>query len=292
MSLDTARTVDEAVRAATQMLGPRTDTARFDAEVLMAHALGVSRSELFLRRMGDAPPPHFAELVLRRAGHEPVAHIVGSVGFWGLDFVVTPHVLIPRGDSETLIEAAVQAFAGAPPRRVLDLGTGSGCLLLAALHEWPDAEAVGIDRSDAALAVATDNARRLPGTNGPARLLRRDWTQGGWAQGLGQFDLVLANPPYVEDEAALEPSVRDHEPGGALFAGPEGLDDYRLLLPQLPALLTPGGIAMVEIGASQAPAVEAIAAAAGFTATLHLDLADRPRALELKIPLGKAGDSA
>ncbi len=292
MSLDTARTVGAAIRAATELLGARTDTARFDAEVLMAHALGVSRSELFLRRMGDPPPPRFAQLVTRRAGHEPVAHIVGSVGFWGLDFVVTPDVLIPRGDSETLIEAAVQAFAGRPPRRILDLGTGSGCLLLAALHEWPDAEAVGIDRSDAALAVATDNARRLPGRNGPARLLRRDWTQGGWSQDLGRFDLVLANPPYVEDAAPLEPSVRDHEPGGALFAGPEGLDDYRLLVPQLPGLLTPGGIAMVEIGWTQADAVSAIARAAGFQAALHLDLADRPRALELKIPLGKAGDSA
>ena len=283
------QTVAQAIRAATEVLGARTDTARLDAELLMAHALGVSRSELFLRRMQDSAPALFAELVARRAAHEPVAYILGQTEFWGLTFEVTPAVLVPRADTETLIEAACTALAARPPARILDLGTGSGCLLLAALSEWPRAEGIGIDRSMEALACATRNARRL---GLQAELLRGDWHQPGWARALGRFDLVLANPPYVEADAALDPSVRDHEPAGALFAGAKGLDDYRVLVPQLPALLAPGGVAMVEIGSGQAQAVTAIAAAAGLQASLHLDLANRPRALELKIPLGKATASA
>lgn len=280
MRLDAARTVAEAIRAATEVLGARTDTARLDAELIMAHVLGVSRSDLFLRRMGDPVPAQFADLVTRRAAHEPVAYIVGHTEFWGLTLEVSDAVLVPRGDSETLIEAAVGALAKRPPRRILDLGTGSGCLLLAALSEWSGAAGIGIDRSAGALAVATRNARRL---DLQAELIRADWTAPGWADGLGQFDLILANPPYVEEGAELDSTVRDHEPTGALFAGSEGLDDYRVLIPQLPDLLAPGGVAMIEIGATQAEAVEHIARQAGFNALLHLDLAERPRVLELKI---------
>ncbi len=290
--MNPVQTVAEAIRAATELLGARTDSARFDAEVLMAHALGVSRSDLFLRRMSDPAPPGFAALVTRRAAGEPVAHITGLGHFWGLELEVTPAVLIPRGDSETLIEAARTALSQRPPGRILDLGTGSACLVLAALSEWPEAEAIGVDRSDEALAVASRNAARYPGSSGPARLLQRDWTGAGWADELGRFDLILANPPYVEDAAELDASVRHHEPAGALFAGPEGLDDYRVLIPQLPDLLTENGIALVEIGHTQAKAVGAIATAAGFAWTLHRDLAERSRALELKFSLGKAGPSA
>ncbi|MFM5949055.1 MAG: peptide chain release factor N(5)-glutamine methyltransferase [Novosphingobium sp.] len=283
------QTVAAAIRAATELLGARTDTARLDAELLMAHVLGVSRSDLFLWRMGDPAPAEFADLVARRAANEPVAHIVGHTDFWGLTFEVSEAVLVPRADSETLIEAAVQAFAGRAPRRIIDLGTGSGCLLLAALSEWPAAEGIGIDRSAEALAVATRNARRM---DLQAEMIRADWTTPGWAGGLGRFDLVLANPPYVEEAAELEPTVRDHEPAGALFAGPEGLDAYRVLIPQLPGLLALGGIALVEIGYRQADAVGAIAADAGFDWTLHRDLGERPRALELKFSLGKPDASA
>jgi release factor glutamine methyltransferase len=278
------RTVAQAIRAATEVLGARTDTARLDAELLMAHALGCSRSDLFLRRMHDPAPSLFADLVARRAAHEPVAYILGQADFWGLTLEVSEAVLVPRADSETAIVAALAAFAQAAPRRILDLGTGSGCLLLAALSEWPGAEGIGIDRSAEALACATRNARRL---GLQAELLRADWTVSGWAAGLGRFDLVLANPPYVEDMAELDASVRDHEPAGALFAGPEGLDDYRVLVPQLPALLAPSGVALVEIGASQAAAVGAIGAQAGLAAKLHHDLGGRPRVLEFKISLGK-----
>ena len=283
------QTVGEAIRTATALLGAQADTARLDAELLMAEALDCTRSDLFLRRMRDPVPSNYSDLVARRAAHEPVAYIRGYQEFFGLGFRVTPDVLIPRGDSEVLVEAALLACPLA--RQVLDLGTGSGALLLAALSELPQARGLGIDRSVAALSVATSNARAL-GLGERAELQLADWTVPGWAAGLPPFDLILANPPYVEDAADLAPSVRAYEPAGALFAGAEGLDDYRMLIPQLPALLAPGGVALVEIGAGQAAAVTAIAAEVQLTATLHYDLAGRPRALELKILLGKAADPA
>lgn len=286
MSFSEARTVAEAIRAATDLLGSRTDSARLDAELLMAEALGVSRSELFLRRMGDPVPEAFAALVARRAAHEPVAYIRGFQEFFGLPFQVSPAVLIPRADSETLVEAALDAAPKA--RRVLDCGTGSGALLIAVLSDLPQAEGVGIDKSPAALGIAAGNAARL-GLGERTTFVEADWHAPGWADGLGSFDLILANPPYVESEAELDPAVREHEPASALFAGPEGLDDYQVLIPQLPGLLTGNGIAFVEIGATQAESVGAIAAAAGFSTICHPDLGGRPRVLELlKKPLGNA----
>jgi release factor glutamine methyltransferase len=272
--------VAKALRDTAEALAATSDTARLDAELLMAHALGVSRSELLLRHTGAPVPESFAALVERRQGHEPVAYILGEQEFRGLSFRVTPDVLIPRGDSEIVVEAALAARPAA--RRVLDCGTGSGALLLAVLSELPAATGVGIDRSSAALAVAQGNADSL-GLAARAAFAEADWTAHGWADALGgPFDLILANPPYVEDAADLAPSVHAHEPHGALFAGPEGLDDYRVLIPQLPWLLAPEGAAVVEIGHAQAEAVAAIAAAAGFAAMLHRDLGDRPRALEMR----------
>lgn len=282
--------IADALRAAAQQLSATSDTARLDAEMLMAHALGVTRSDLLLRHMRDPVPERFAALVGRSAAHEPVAYITGVQEFFGLPFAVSPAVLIPRGDSEVLVEAALAVRGDA--RRVLDCGTGSGALLLAVLHALPLASGVGIDASAAALDVAQGNAQAL-GLAGRAAIVRADWHQRGWADALGgPFDLVLANPPYVEQDAPLDRSVSDHEPASALFAGPQGLDDYRVLIPQLPALLALGGAALVEIGAAQAAAVGAIAAAAGLSVSLHRDLAGRDRVLELKIPLGKAGDCA
>lgn len=277
--------VSEALREAAARLAETSDTARLDAEVLMAHALGVTRSELLLRHMGDPQPAGFEDLLARRMRHEPVAYIVGEQEFRGLAFRVTSEVLIPRGDSEVLVEAALTARPDA--RRVLDCGTGSGALLLAALAELPQAEGIGIDRSPGALAVAAANAVRL-GLGHRAHFLHADWDEPGWTRKSGGgFDLILANPPYVETDAELSPAVRAHEPAGALFAGPEGLDAYRVLIPQLPGLLAPGGTALIEIGAAQAQAVSAIAAAAGMESRLHRDLGGRPRVLELKISLGK-----
>lgn len=280
--------VADALRAAAERLSATSDTARLDAEVLMAHALGCSRTDVLLRHMADPAPEGFAGLVVRRLAHEPVAYITGSAEFYGLELMVSPAVLIPRGDTETLVEAAREAFADKPPKRILDLGTGSGALLLAALSLWPGAEGIAIERSPQALAVAQANAAR----HAPAaRIFEGDWTQAGWADALGKFDLVLSNPPYVEDDAELDASVRQHEPASALFSGPDGLDDYRILVPQLPNLLSDRGVAIVEIGWTQAEAVSGIARTAGMTTRVHHDLAGRKRAVEMakmaNIPLGK-----
>nr|WP_310523141.1 peptide chain release factor N(5)-glutamine methyltransferase [Polymorphobacter sp.] len=259
-------TVSEALRAAAARID------RFDAEVLLAHLLGVDRGSLFLNPDREIDAAAFSALVDRRAAHEPVAYITGTREFWSLELVVTPDVLIPRPDSETLIEAALAS--GIAPRTILDLGTGSGALLLAALREWPNATGLGIDASAAALAVATGNAVRLGMTD------RASFRQGNWGQGLEmRFDLILCNPPYVETGAELAPDVRDHEPATALFAGPDGLDDYRLLIPQLHSRLTPGGIAVVEIGWRQAIAVLQIGAGAGLKGDIRRDLAGRDRCL-------------
>lgn len=267
--------ISEALRDAAARLAATSDTARLDAEVLMAHALGATRSELLLRHMRGPAPEGFSTLVERRAGHEPVAYITGHQEFFGLPFTVTPDVLIPRGDSEVLVETALAARPEA--RTVLDCGAGSGALLLAVLANLPAARGVGIDRSPPALAIARRNASTL-GLDHRARMIVADWRQPSWTEFLeGPFDLILANPPYVEDDAPLVPSVHAFEPAGALFAGPDGLDDFRVLIPQLPALLSPGGLALLEIGHRQADAVAAIGAAAALASEIRHDLAGRPR---------------
>jgi release factor glutamine methyltransferase len=274
--------VAAALREATARLEAVSDTARLDAELLMAEALGVSRSEMLLRRTGDAEPELFQALITRRLAHEPVAQILGRKGFYGREFRVGRDVLTPRADSETTVAAALEAGPGAT--RLLDCGTGSGALLLTLLAELPQATGIGIDRSPGAIAVAQDNAVRL-GLADRAEMRLADWHASGWATDIGQFDLVIANPPYVETAFALAPTVRDYEPHGALYAGSEGLDDYRVLVPQLPALLRPAGAAVLEIGASQAESVAAIARAVGFRGELRHDLGGRARALILRLGL-------
>lgn len=273
-------TVRAALREAAERLAATSDTARLDAELLMAHALGVSRTELLLRHMNAEPPAGLTSILDRRANHEPIAYILGTQPFYGLDLAVSPAVLIPRGDSETLIEVARTARAGRPLSRILDLGTGSGALLLAALSVWPEAEGIGLERSAAARAVATRNAA-THGLAARAQIIAGDWTQTGWQSDLGRFDLILANPPYVETVADLAPSVRAHEPAEALFAGPDGLDDYRRLIPEVPHLLAPDGMALFEIGLTQGEAVAALAREAGLGARVHHDLAGRPRSVEM-----------
>lgn len=274
-----ATIVGSALRRAAAMLKATSDTARLDAELLMAHALGMSRSRMLLHGMAMPVPPVFAASIERRLTHEPVAYIIGSQEFYGRSFVVTPDVLIPRSDSESVIEAAL----GVMPQdaTILDCGTGSGALLLTLLCERPGGIGTGVDISAAALQVASRNRSRL-GLVERARLEQRSWAEPGWAADLGRFDLVIANPPYVEAGANLMPDVALHEPAGALFSGPEGLDDYALLIPQLAELLNPGGICVLEIGATQADAVTAFGQAAGFTAATHQDLGGRPRALVLQ----------
>jgi release factor glutamine methyltransferase len=270
----TATTVAEALREAARRIGG--DTGRLDAEVLLGHALGLERGSLLLSADRRIEPEAYDILVDRRVSGEPVAYITGRREFWSLDLLVTPDVLIPRPDSETLIEAALAGVAR-PPARILDLGTGSGALLLAALSEWPQAMGVGVDRSMAALAVAAGNAKRL------GLASRAQFVAGDWGYGVeGRFDLIVSNPPYVEDKAVLSADVRDHEPASALFAGVDGLDDYRRLVPQLPGLLADDGLAVIEIGHSQAAAVLAIAGAAGLGGSVRHDLAGRDRCLVLR----------
>jgi release factor glutamine methyltransferase len=265
------------VRAALADAAARIDspTPRLDAELLMAHALGVTRDALLLRHLGDATPPAFAALLERRLRHEPVAYITGSRGFWSIDLQVGPGVLIPRADSEVLIEEAIARFPDrAASLDILDLGTGPGTLLLAALAEWPNARGLGVDSSPVALDYARRNAAAL-GLSGRATLRLGDWLEGVE----GPFDLILCNPPYIGEQESLGPEVRDHEPAEALFAGDDGLDDYRRIVPRLPACLAPGGIAVLEIGWTQADAVSALVRDAGLTPRLHHDLGGRPRAV-------------
>lgn len=247
-------------------------TPRLDAELLLAHALGITRQALLLDPSRPVPPA-FAALVERRAAHEPVAYITGTRGFWSIDLQVGPGVLIPRADSETLIEVATGHFADrTAPLRILDLGTGPGTLLLAALAEYRCAHGLGIDDSPVALDYAQANAAALGLAD---RVALRE---GDWADAVdGAFDLILANPPYVADGEPLPDEVSRFEPAEALFAGADGLDDYRRIAPALPRLLAPGGIACIEIGHTQAAAVTALLAAAGLRTGVHRDLGGRDR---------------
>lgn len=270
----TAETVRAALARATAILSASSDTPRLDAELLMAHALKADRGVMLLGWQDMTVPTAFDPLLIRRRAHEPVAYILGHKDFWTISLDVGPGVLIPRPDSETLIEAAVEHFGTPGPKRVLDLGTGSGALLLAALAEWPAATGLGIDRSPASVHVAIGNAARL------GLLARAEIRLGDWAEGIDErFDLLLCNPPYIDGGAGLPPDVADFEPASALFAGPDGLDDYRRLAPHVGRLTAPGGLAAIEIGADQAEAVLALFAAEGLTGSVRPDLAGRDRAI-------------
>lgn len=270
--------IARALARATEQFGATSDTPRLDAEVLMAAALGIGRDRLILDPPNVAAPAAFADMVERRRAGEPVAYITGQRAFWTIDLEVGPGVLIPRPDSETLMVAAVEHFAGSSgPARILDLGTGPGTLLLAALDEWPAATGIGVDASPIALSYAQRNAERL-GLAGRAAL-----QLGDWAAGLnGRFDLILCNPPYVATEAETGPGVAEFEPPEALFAGADGLDDYRRLAPAIAPLLASGGLAAIEIGHDQADSAGALFAAAGHRPTVARDLAGRPRALLIR----------
>jgi release factor glutamine methyltransferase len=271
------KAIARALAEAARQLESRSDTARLDAELLMAEALHIDRDKLILSPPDRKVPERFWAMVERRKSGEPVAYITGRRAFWNIELHVGPGVLVPRPDSEVLIASAIEHFEGtAGPERVLDLGTGPGTLLLAALDVWPQATGLGADVSRGALSYAAANARRL-GFEDRVKLI-----QGNWANGLVEkFDLILCNPPYIAEDSDLGPGVREYEPDEALYAGKEGLDAYRALAPQLPLLLSRSGLAAVEIGYDQAETATALLARDGLRARVADDLAGRPRAILL-----------
>lgn len=282
-----SRTVDQALRAAVQALtAAGIPEAAADARHLVAHALGVARDRLIL--MGPDLLPAGAQdrldaLLARRIAREPVARIIGQRLFWGRGFAVTPDVLDPRADTETLIATAL---AGPAPARLLDLGTGSGAIALTLLAEWPQAQAVATDISPAALAVAARNAAML-GVADRLDLVLSDW----FAAISGRFDLILSNPPYIaaDEMAGLDPEVLLHDPAMALSPGGDGLAPYRIIAAQAAAHLLPDGRVMVEIGWTQGASVLDIFAAAGWRdLRLIRDMEGRDRVLSARIPADPA----
>lgn len=256
------------------------ESANLEARLLVGAALEVSAEQLIAwpeRAIEPAAQERLATLLARRTAREPMAHILGHREFWSLEFTVTPDVLVPRPDSETLIAAALEQIADRAARlRLLDLGVGSGCLLLALLSELPQAGGLGIDCSPAALAVAERNAAAL-GLASRARFARGNWLEGV----RGPFDVVVSNPPYIAraELAGLPPEVR-HDPRAALDGGEDGLDAYRTIAAGLPAVLAPGGFAVIEIGAGQAELVTAILRQAGLEPWLQCaDLSGTTRCL-------------
>jgi release factor glutamine methyltransferase len=234
--------------------------AALDADVLARSALGLDRAAV-LARMRDPEPDAFARrfttLVQRRARREPVAYITGEREFWGLPFEVGPDVLIPRPETELIVEEALAAFAGGSPASIIDVCTGSGCLAVALAREFPDAHVIATDISESALKVARRNAERHAVEG------RIDFRQADLLAGVAaQADLLVCNPPYVaaRDAETLPPDVRDYEPHLALFAGEDGLQAYRRLFPTARSRMKPGGRLIVEVGYDQHPAIQALAA--------------------------------
>lgn len=269
---------DALAVAAARLAAAGVEEARREARILLAAALGTDAAGVLAA--GEIDLAVFEPLLARRVAREPMAYILGRREFWGLSFLTTPASLIPRPDSETLIEAGIEALADHKAvRRILDLGTGTGCLLLAALSEFPRAFGVGVDVCPAAALLAAGNAAAL-GLAGRAAFFAGEW---GAALG-GDFDLILSNPPYIStgDLAALMPEVVRYEPGLALDGGVDGVTGYRAVLAALPGLLAQHGVAVLELGAGQAGTVVRMAEAAGFVASVRADPAGHDRALVLR----------
>jgi release factor glutamine methyltransferase len=250
-----------------------------DARLLVEAAADATRADIVGDPYRPLTPNQEATLeayLTRRERREPVSHILGRKGFWKIMLSVTPAVLTPRPDTEVIVDLALKSFPEAMAFSMLDLGVGSGAILLAILAERPAARGLGVDISEDALAVARENAANL-GLADKVALLRGDWTAGLGDDG---FDLVVANPPYIATEviSGLDPEVRDHEPRLALDGGADGLDAYRILASEILRVLKPGGLFAVEIGYDQKAPVEALFKAAGAQG-VHtlLDLANRDR---------------
>tara|TARA_E500000318_G_scaffold50606_1_gene47377 strand:- start:1177 stop:2046 length:870 start_codon:yes stop_codon:yes gene_type:complete len=259
-------TVGALLQAATRRLTEEgNDNPRLDARLLLAHALG---AEGRLHGREDDPVTaedrtRYAAFLARRIGGEPVSRILGSREFWSLEFDLSPATLDPRPDSETLIDALLELHPDrARAYRILDLGTGTGCLLLAALSEFPNAEGVGVDIDADCIQVARKNAEKLC-LSSRARMIRSRWADNV----NGPFDMILSNPPYIptSDIAELQPEVKTHDPMQALDGGPDGLDAYRNIAEYLPSLLGEDGLAVLEFGEGQGPSISRIMDASGLT---------------------------
>lgn len=256
------RAAEDRLRAAG------VDTPELDARILIQSALGLDRSGLLTKAadpVSTAEAARAETLIKRREAREPVGRILGSRGFWTLDLAVSPATLEPRPDTEAVVEAVLAAVADRSARlRVFDLGTGTGCLVLALLAELPAATGLGIDISAEAVATARANAA----DNGLAD--RADFRTGNWGLGVTErFDIVVSNPPYIPtaDIGGLSPEVRQYDPRAALDGGGDGLDAYRAIARQLPMLLAPGGIAALEVGVGQAEDVSTLLEDAGLRLT-------------------------
>ncbi|POF64245.1 protein-(glutamine-N5) methyltransferase, release factor-specific [Novacetimonas maltaceti] len=282
---DTPDTHD--LRMVLQQAGSRLshagiETPRREARLLLAHVLGTDLGGLLLReRIGTSLLERFEALLERRAMHEPLSYLTGRAGFWSMMLEVSPATLIPRADTETLVEALLDLRPDRNDvRAILDLGTGTGCLLLAALQEYPQAWGVGIDLSPDAALLASRNARHVGLPERCAIMC------GDWAQAIaGRFDVVFSNPPYIPhaDLQDLMPDVRDHEPHRALDGGDDGLDCYRIVMGALPRLLLPHGLGIVELGIGQDHGVAALARAAGMEVVdIRRDLGGIGRALVVR----------
>lgn len=252
---------------------------RLDAELLIAHACGATRAEVLAGL--DAPSPEaltrFEQFIARRTARAPLAYIVGHREFYALDLIVNPAVLIPRPETEAVVDAALALVARAPDARILDLGTGSGCIALALAANAPRARIVAADISAGALEIARANAMRL------GLIDRIDFVAGDLFEALNgaRFDLVVSNPPYVEDSAVLAPEIRDFEPRLALFAGPDGLGFYRRIAASIRGHLEAGGTLIVEVGAAQAEAVADLCRDSGATRVdVMRDLAGASRVVQ------------
>ncbi|WP_282604178.1 peptide chain release factor N(5)-glutamine methyltransferase [Pelagibius sp. Alg239-R121] len=262
----TTITAAEALNLASQRLktagieGPRRDTRLLLAAILPGGASALLREPD--KALTQSEQQAFEAVVCRREKREPVSRIFGEREFWSLTFKITPDTLDPRADSETLIEGILAwAEDKAQPLRILDLGAGTGCLLLALLSELPNARGLGVDMSRQALAVAEENARNL-GLGSRADFACHDWTSGL----IGTWDIILSNPPYIAESeiADLAPEVADYDPLQALTGGPDGLRDYRILIPEAAVLLKDSGLLALEVGVGQAEAVEAMLLDAGL----------------------------
>lgn len=272
--------------AVARLKAAGVETASLDARLLLQDVLRVEATTL--RAAPEAPisdeeTSRFRDFLDRRVSGESVGRILGRREFWSLEFELSPETLEPRPDSETVVEAALAVWGDRPPpARLLDLGTGTGCLLLALLSEWKTSFGLGVDRSFGAAATAQRNAASLGLAD------RAAFVNGDWASALrGTFEMIVSNPPYIETEtiAALGKTVRDFDPLLALDGGPSGLEAYRRLVPQTVSLLTPGGWLLLEIGADQAGAVTLLLAQAGLRApSVRNDLAGRPRCVLAQKP--------